>query len=1029
MCYFKETVRILLCFILILLCCIIIPDQSKAECPDGIIAYWKLNQKADDLYDDFTGDNNGVCAGECPKYIPYERIGGSQLFNGASTGINVPASSDFDWSQDESFSVEFWIKREKGEFSGQEVIIGRYDDSTGMKWWIGLNTNGNAIFSLTDSAGQSDSVTGEKNLADGKWHHIIASRDAGQNKNILIVDTQPEAVNENISFSGNFASQAAPLNIGWLNTEDGNHFSGLIDELAIYNGILSNELIFRHFFDGLADFRWGYCDTRPKIRIMPLGDSITAGVENDGQLESELMVGYRQNLYINLKEYGYDVDFVGSQQYGQNATPLFDTDNEGHPGWADSSIAQKVFGFLTDNPADIVLLHIGTNELDPSPDDVEAILDEIDRYDRNITVILARIINKNPLNSDISLFNKNITEMAIERIQKGDKIIIVDMENALRYPDDLSDPLHPNRVGYEKMSHVWLNALLSFDSYIPPKIDSTPVNMAMVSVAYTYDVNAIGNPAPDYYLSEDSGILPDGIVINGKTGLIKWTPFEVGTYNITVNAENSAGKDRQAFTVTVVPRVNQPPVANAGEDIVTTEGSIVTLDASASIDPDGGIASYKWDQVAGTPVTLSDSSAVKSTFKAPTVSTFGLSFRLTVTDNEGLIDFDVVNVIVNAASPPTADAGSDQTVNSGDNVILDGSKSYDPDGDIVSFKWTQLSGIKVSLSDTSVAKPVFTAPVSGSETEILEFELTVTDSRGMESKDSVVITVNFANIPPVANAGEDQIVTEGATVTLDGAKSSDPDGGIASYKWNQVAGVPVTLLDDTAVITTFVAPHVGISPLSFQLIVKDKADAQAEDIINISINDNGIDIFPEDVHSFMTITHKPLGIKVNSGGNPVALKSVDPSTIAETVNRPEKFIYGMTLMTIKVNNPGDSASVTIYLPEPAPAGYSWFRYDNTAGWQTFANAVFNDARNQITIKLTDGGTGDDNLTIANGVISSLSGLATMPPSTKEEKNDLISCFIVSSSISASEGKNPGIRLFFITMLVCCFFISGIGKRQ
>ncbi len=834
--YFKISTRILLSFILILSCHIILPDQGQAQCPDGIIAYWKLDQKTDDLYDDFIGGNNGVCAGQCPEYIPYERIGGSQLFNGSATGIDIPASSVFDWTKGESFSIEFWIKRKAGELSGDEVVIGKYDNSNGMKWWIGLNNDGNAVFSLTDIAGNNDVVTGKKNLADGKWHHIVALRDADQSKNTLIVDAQIEAVNENISFSDDFSSQIAPLNIGWLNTGEENHFSGLIDELAIYKGILSDELIFRHFFDGLADFRWGYCETPPKIRIMPLGDSITAGVENDGQLEPELMVGYRQKLYINLRQFGYDIDFAGSQQYGQNATPLFDIDNEGHLGWRDDMIAQNIFGFLSDNPADIILLHIGTNTLDPSPDDVENILDEIDRYDKNITVILARIINRNPLTSDVSLFNSNITKMAIDRVIRGDKIIIVDMENALEYPDDLSDSLHPTREGYEKMSDLWLKSLLTFTPFpdIPPKIDSNPVTNATIGTAYTYDVNAIGSPEPVYSLAEDSGTIPEYMFIDPKTGIINWTPFDEGSYDITVEAKNRAGKDRQTFTITVNPRSNQPPIANAGEDIITTEGSMVTLDASGSTDPDGGIASYKWIQVLGTPVTL---------------------------------------------------------------------------------------------------------------------------------------------------------------------------------------------YDEASVLTTFVAPHVGTSSLTFQLIVEDKLGAQDVDIINISINSNGIDIFPEDVDSFMTITNKPLGIKINSGGNLVALKSIDPSTIQETVNRPEKFIYAMTFMTIKVNSPGDSASITIYLPEPAPAGYAWFKYDDTGGWKKVSNAVFNDARDQITITLTDGGTGDDNLTVADGVISNLAGLAIMPPSTKEEKNNLISCFIVS----ASQGNNVFTQLFFIIVLFLLFLDKILAK--
>ena len=129
-------------------------------------------------------------------------------------------------------------------------------------------------------------------------------------------------------------------------------------------------------------------------RIMPLGDSITQGAAS-GEPNEDLQASYRLVLWDLLADAGYDVDFVGSLNSGW-AIEDFDPHHEGHPGWRDDEIADNIYTWLVSNPADIILLHIGTNDLDPSPDDVEEILNEIDRYETDysteITVILALII-------------------------------------------------------------------------------------------------------------------------------------------------------------------------------------------------------------------------------------------------------------------------------------------------------------------------------------------------------------------------------------------------------------------------------------------------------------------------------------------------------------------------------------------------------------------------------------------------------------------------------------------------------------
>ena len=170
------------------------------------------------------------------------------------------------------------------------------------------------------------------------------------------------------------------------------------------------------------------------VKIMPLGDSITlrAGLTS--------LNGYRKPLYWALTDAGYNFDFVGSQTDGVFPDP----NHEGHSGWhADTTgtndILGQVYNWLTANPADIVLLHIGTNDVTVGGEDaneVSDILDEIDRFSTDIKVILAFIIDRRTHSPATIQFNTDVNEMAQNRIAAGDDIIIVDMESALDYGTD-----------------------------------------------------------------------------------------------------------------------------------------------------------------------------------------------------------------------------------------------------------------------------------------------------------------------------------------------------------------------------------------------------------------------------------------------------------------------------------------------------------------------------------------------------------------------------------------------------------------
>jgi hypothetical protein len=132
--------------------------------------------------------------------------------------------------------------------------------------------------------------------------------------------------------------------------------------------------------------------------------------------------------------------------------------------------------------------------------------------------------------------------------------------------------------------------------------------------------------------------------------------------------------------------------------------------------------------------------------------------------------------------PPIARAGYDKTAAVGDIVQLSGIDSNDPDSDPLTYHWNIASkpaNSITALSSTIVEKPSFLCDKIGPYV----FELYVNDGTVDSPKDSVTVTCSSSNLPPVANAGPDQIVTTGTSVQLDGTASSDPDNNPLNYIW------------------------------------------------------------------------------------------------------------------------------------------------------------------------------------------------------------------------------------------------------
>lgn len=190
---------------------------------------------------------------------------------------------------------------------------------------------------------------------------------------------------------------------------------------------------------------------------------------------------------------------------------------------------------------------------------------------------------------------------------------------------------------------------------------------------------------------------------------------------------------------------NTPPVADAGADQSAMVEDIVTLDGTASSDPDGDTITYAWELVvtpSGSGTTLLSEHTPTPKFYADLEGTY--TVELTVSDGiETAVD--EVEVFADAPDePPVANAGPDQYVAVGDTAQLNGSASYDPDGGNVAFTWTLVSapsGSTASLSTTSGTMPRFTADLAGTYT----VELVVSDGTFDSDPDTVLVVAESAD--------------------------------------------------------------------------------------------------------------------------------------------------------------------------------------------------------------------------------------------------------------------------------------------
>ena len=296
-----------------------------------------------------------------------------------------------------------------------------------------------------------------------------------------------------------------------------------------------------------------------------------------------------------------------------------------------------------------------------------------------------------------------------------------------------------------------------------------------------------------------------------------FTPDVNGTYVFDLVVSDGKLSSAASRVTVTASEVNAPPVSNAGADQSVLVNAVVTLDGRESSDANrDDELTFTWSLVRpdGSAQVLT---GVRPTFTAALTGSYTAS--LTVRDAVSSSEPDVVRVVVSVVNaPPVAVITALSSVAAGSSVQLSASGSTDGNRDALTYKWSLLhKPMKASgaladsaavLATPTLVNSAFTADVAG----VYVISLVVNDGKANSDPVTVAVTASALNLPPVANAGPEQVVAVAAVVTLNGSASTDANGDTLTYQWaltTKPTSSVATLVGPTTVGPTFTADKAG----------------------------------------------------------------------------------------------------------------------------------------------------------------------------------------------------------------------------
>lgn len=299
-----------------------------------------------------------------------------------------------------------------------------------------------------------------------------------------------------------------------------------------------------------------------------------------------------------------------------------------------------------------------------------------------------------------------------------------------------------------------------------PVADAGPDRLAVPDEPIAFD--ASGSFDPDGQIADYTWDFGDGSTATGAS--LSHAYAGPGRYQVRLQVQDDTGHPEAAGFADALVRVNAAPVAIAGPDRRVAPGETLELDASASYDPDGQIAAYRWTFSDGEGAV--EGPRASRRFREPG----SVTATLAIADDSGASNGQAQDRLTVAVNHRPAAAPTAPVPGCGEWVVLDGSASSDADGDRLRYSW--------SFGDGSVpeegARVLHRFPGGGRYPVVL----TVDDGSGLDNATHSASTEVRIHRPPVATAEAPTLACAGEIVLFNGAKSDGPDAGSLLYTWD-----------------------------------------------------------------------------------------------------------------------------------------------------------------------------------------------------------------------------------------------------
>ena len=376
-------------------------------------------------------------------------------------------------------------------------------------------------------------------------------------------------------------------------------------------------------------------------------------------------------------------------------------------------------------------------------------------------------------------------------------------------------------------------------------LDDTTMSDANETLAISAQNAYLDGQNPTYAVD---GTAPNGDkfwIVNASHLAVKADQTVVpGQYNVTIKSTGSFGEgNSKTVEITVgndtIHHTNNPPAVGAGADQEVDEGATVTLSGTVSDDDPGDTLTYSWTHDGALAITITGSDSLSASFTAPDVAA-NTTITVTLTVDDGTVEVsDTLQVTIadSPNSPPTVNAGQDQEVDEGATVTLSGTVSDDDPGDTLTYSWTHDGALAITITGSDSLSASFTAPDVAANTTIT-VTLTVDDGT-VEVSDTLQVTVTDSpNSPPTVNAGQDQEVDEGATVTLSGTVSDDDPGDTLAYSWTHDGALAITITGSDSLSASFTAPDVAANTTITVTLTVDDGTVEVSDTLQVTVTDS-----------------------------------------------------------------------------------------------------------------------------------------------------------------------------------------------